>query len=117
MKTILIASLFNILIVSTISITAKEKLAPYVERFPIVKMETSMGDIVIELDRHRAPLTVENFLGYVTRKQYDNTIIHRVDVNYVVQGGGFKSLAEGQTVSYETEMGPKGPSATNVVPE
>ena len=90
---------FNILFLSCLFISLtpisgknieKEK-TEYKERFPLVKMETSMGDIIIELDRHRAPITVENFLGYVTRKQYDDTIIHRVDVNYVVQGGGFKT--------------------------
>jgi peptidyl-prolyl cis-trans isomerase A (cyclophilin A) len=57
--------------------------------FPLVKMETSMGDIILELDRSRAALTVNNFLGYVARQQYDNTLIHRVEVDFVVQGGGF----------------------------
>ncbi|NQZ09454.1 MAG: peptidylprolyl isomerase [Algicola sp.] len=59
--------------------------------FPQVKMETSMGDIIIELDRSRAALTANNFLGYVARQQYDNTLIHRVEIDFVVQGGGFRT--------------------------
>lgn len=58
--------------------------------FVQVKMETTMGDMIIELDRSRAKLTVDNFLGYVARRQYDNTLIHRVETEFVVQGGGYK---------------------------
>lgn len=57
--------------------------------YPQVKFETSMGDIVIELNRKRAPVTVNNFLDYVNRKEYDNTLFHRVIPDYVVQGGGY----------------------------
>ena len=56
---------------------------------PKVRIETSMGNVVIELDRYRAKITVNNFLGYVTRGQYDNTLIHRVEEGYLIQGGGF----------------------------
>lgn len=56
---------------------------------PKVRIETSMGNVVIELDRHRAKITVDNFLGYVTRGQYDKTLIHRVEEGYLIQGGGF----------------------------
>jgi peptidyl-prolyl cis-trans isomerase A (cyclophilin A) len=59
--------------------------------FPKVKMQTSMGDLIIELDRSRAKLTVNNFLGYVARKQYDNTLFHRVEIDFIVQGGGFST--------------------------
>jgi peptidyl-prolyl cis-trans isomerase A (cyclophilin A) len=59
--------------------------------FPKVKMQTSMGDLIIELDRSRAKITVDNFLGYVARKQYDNTLFHRVEIDFVVQGGGFST--------------------------
>lgn len=54
-----------------------------------VKLETSMGDIVIELDEQVAPVTVENFLRYVQEHFYDGTIFHRVIPNFMVQGGGF----------------------------
>jgi len=55
----------------------------------IVKLETSMGDIVIELNRQAAPVTVQNFLGYVEAGFYDGTIFHRVMQGFMIQGGGF----------------------------
>ena len=56
---------------------------------PIVVIETSMGDITVELDQGKAPISVENFLGYVSDGFYDGTIFHRVIPNFMVQGGGF----------------------------
>ena len=55
----------------------------------LVKIETSMGDITVELDRENAPQTVANFLDYANSGHYDRTIIHRVVTGYVIQGGGF----------------------------
>ena len=57
--------------------------------FPSIRLETSMGDIVVELNRMRAPVTANNFLRYVTAGLYDNTIFHRVMPGFVVQGGGY----------------------------
>lgn len=57
--------------------------------FPSVRLETSMGDIIIELNRRRAPATSNNFLRYVTEGLYDGTIFHRVMPGFVVQGGGY----------------------------
>jgi len=54
-----------------------------------VKLETSMGDVVIELDRKAAPITADNFLGYVREGFYDGTIFHRVISGFMIQGGGF----------------------------
>ena len=54
-----------------------------------VRMQTSMSDIVVELDAQQAPKTVENFLGYVEAGFYDGTIFHRVIDGFMVQGGGF----------------------------
>jgi cyclophilin family peptidyl-prolyl cis-trans isomerase len=54
----------------------------------VVKLQTSMGDIVIELDRQAAPITVKNFLGYVEAGFYDGTIFHRVIQGFMIQGGG-----------------------------
>jgi peptidyl-prolyl cis-trans isomerase A (cyclophilin A) len=54
-----------------------------------VKIATTKGDIVVELDPERAPITVENFLKYVDDKFYDGTIFHRVISNFMIQGGGF----------------------------
>ena len=62
--------------------------------FPTVKLETSMGDIVVELNRMRAPVTANNFLRYVLAKAYDNTIFHRVMPGFVVQGGGYTETIE-----------------------
>lgn len=56
---------------------------------PKVKLSTSMGDIVVQLDPAKAPKTVENFLQYVKDKHYDGTIFHRVIDGFMVQGGGF----------------------------
>ena len=56
-----------------------------------VKMETSKGTIVLELDAANAPLTVENFLTYAREGFYDGTIFHRVIPNFMIQGGGFTS--------------------------
>lgn len=57
--------------------------------FPSVVLETSAGDIVVELDRRRAPVTVNNFLRYVDSGRYDGTLFHRVVADFVVQGGGY----------------------------
>lgn len=57
--------------------------------FPKVKLETSMGEIIIEMDRYKAPITVNNFLRYVANTSYDATIFHRVIDGFVVQGGGY----------------------------
>ena len=58
---------------------------------PMVVMKTSKGDIKIELDQEKAPITVENFLAYVNDGFYDNTIFHRVINNFMVQGGGIST--------------------------
>lgn len=57
---------------------------------PRVRMETSQGTIVLELDEVKAPLTVANFLSYVDDKFYDGTIFHRVIPTFMIQGGGFE---------------------------
>ncbi|KIG16952.1 Peptidyl-prolyl cis-trans isomerase PpiA precursor [Enhygromyxa salina] len=56
---------------------------------PIVVLETSLGTMVVQLDRTRAPITVENFVGYVSDGFYDGTIFHRVINGFVIQGGGY----------------------------
>jgi peptidyl-prolyl cis-trans isomerase A (cyclophilin A) len=59
------------------------------EDYVFVSMMTSKGQIVLQLDRGRAPITVANFLGYVDAGFYDGTIFHRVMDNFMIQGGGF----------------------------
>ena len=56
-----------------------------------VKLATSAGDITVELDREKAPKTVDNFLQYVRAGHYDGTIFHRVIDNFMIQGGGYKA--------------------------
>lgn len=54
-----------------------------------VKLQTSMGDITLELDAKKAPVSVENFVNYVKAGHFDGTIFHRVMDNFMIQGGGF----------------------------
>jgi cyclophilin family peptidyl-prolyl cis-trans isomerase len=56
---------------------------------PVVLMETSLGSVKIELFQKEAPVSVKNFLDYVSEGFYDGTIFHRVVPNFVIQGGGF----------------------------
>jgi cyclophilin family peptidyl-prolyl cis-trans isomerase len=55
----------------------------------MVKLQTSMGDIVIKLDEQAAPVTVKNFIGYVEEGFFDGKIFHRVIPDFMIQGGGF----------------------------
>jgi peptidyl-prolyl cis-trans isomerase B (cyclophilin B) len=56
-----------------------------------VRLETSAGTVLIELDTERAPLSAANFLQYVKAGHYDGTVFHRVIRGFMVQGGGFDS--------------------------
>lgn len=57
--------------------------------YPQIKMETNKGVIVVELNRVKAPIAVNNFINYVISGEYNNTIFHRVIEDFVVQGGGY----------------------------
>lgn len=67
---------------------AKQTQIEKVEK-KMVKLQTSMGNIVIELNEQAAPVTVKNFLAYVEEGFFDGTIFHRVIPNFMIQGGGF----------------------------
>jgi cyclophilin family peptidyl-prolyl cis-trans isomerase len=56
---------------------------------PVVRMTTTLGNIDLELDPEKAPVTVNNFLNYVNSGFYNNTIFHRVIAEFVIQGGGY----------------------------
>ncbi len=73
-----------ILVIATASATPKTKSSA--QR---VKLVTTQGDIVIELDAAKAPKSVENFIGYVKAGHYNDTLFHRVIDNFMIQGGGF----------------------------
>jgi peptidyl-prolyl cis-trans isomerase A (cyclophilin A) len=55
---------------------------------PVVVIKTSKGDITVELDAARSPVSVKNFLSYVDEKFYDGTIFHRIIKGFMIQGGG-----------------------------
>ena len=55
-----------------------------------VKLETSAGEILIELDAEKAPLSAQNFIDYVKAGHYDNTVFHRGIRGFMIQGGGFE---------------------------
>jgi len=88
-----IFSLFLLLLSFTLS--AQNLALDPTNIYPKVKFETSMGDIILELDRVKAPITVDNFLMYVVNGRYNNTLFHRIMPDFIVQGGG-----------YDTEFGP-----------
>ena len=64
---------------------------------PTVVMDTSKGEIVIELFPQQAPKTVANFLAYIEKDGFKQTIFHRVIKNFMIQGGGFKDSGDRAT--------------------
>ena len=74
-----------------------------------VKLATSSGDIVIELDAAKAPKSVDNFLQYVKAGHYNGTVFHRVISNFMIQGGGMtadmKEKATGAPIPLESKNG------------
>jgi peptidyl-prolyl cis-trans isomerase A (cyclophilin A) len=60
-----------------------------------LEMKTNLGVVTLELNREKAPVTVENFLKYVEKKHYDGTIFHRVMDGFMIQGGGFTPKGAG----------------------
>ncbi|MDA8445283.1 peptidylprolyl isomerase [Paracidovorax valerianellae] len=82
-STLALASIALAAIVSVAPAQAQDAAAPK------VKLATSMGDIVVQLDPAKAPKTVDNFLSYVKDKHYDGTVFHRVINGFMIQGGGF----------------------------
>ncbi len=69
----------------------KDEAASTVASGPRVKLETTLGDIVLELDAEMAPVSTHNFLQYTHDKFYDGTIFHRVMAEFMIQGGGFNA--------------------------
>jgi len=90
-KIITIAFIFVISLasMSAFSVENKKFAIDPTNIFPKVKLETSMGNIIVELDRVKAPITVDNFLMYVITGEYNNTIFHRIVSDFIVQGGGY----------------------------
>lgn len=61
-----------------------------------VRLTTSKGDILLQLDPDKAPVTVENFRSYVSSGHYDGTIFHRVINDFMIQGGGLNAEMQDQ---------------------
>ena len=82
----------------------------------MIKLETTMGDIVIELDAEKAPKTAANFLEYVNAGHYDGTIFHRVINGFMIQGGGMtedmKEKPTGAPIENEADNGLKNAAYT-----
>ncbi len=74
-----------------------------------VRLKTNKGDIVIELNAEKAPITVKNFLKYVGDKHYDGTVFHRVIDGFMIQGGGM-ALDGGRLIEKRTGAGIKNES-------
>lgn len=79
-------------------LTTGSALAQMTPAQPQVKLRTTLGDIVVQLETAKAPVTVKNFLQYVKDKHYDGTVFHRVIDGFMIQGGGMTaSLQEKPT--------------------
>lgn len=83
---------------------------------PKVKLETTLGDITIELNAEKAPVTVKNFLTYVDDGFYDGTIFHRVIRGFMIQGGGLtesmKDKPNKEAITNEADNGLKNDRGT-----
>lgn len=82
--------LFSLMSLNTSASCPSDPSFPEVT-FPELTITTNLGEVVIELDRSRAPLTVNHFLHLVETKAFDNNLVHRVVADYVVQTGAFKT--------------------------
>lgn len=90
-----------------LTITAAAGAAPYTssQSTPKVVIETTKGDVTIELFPNQAPITVNNFLQYVNSGYYDGTVFHRAIIDFMAQGGGFSPKGAQRTdgLHYKTE--------------
>lgn len=112
LKKILIILIFGLSIFCLGVASAAEPASPN----PTILMETSMGSVKLELFAKEAPISVKNFLAYVSSGFYDGTVYHRVIPKFMIQGGGFTSdMTEKQTkppIQNEAHNGRKNRSGT-----
>ena len=77
----------------------------------MIKLTTNHGEITLELDAEKAPVTAKNFLSYVESGHYSNTVFHRVIDGFMIQGGGFepgmKQKPTGEPIKNEADNGLK----------
>lgn len=104
LKSLLFLSLFTL----SLSVFAGDK--------PQVLIKTSKGDIELELNREKAPKSVENFLKYARSDFYNGTVFHRVIKDFMIQGGGYTTdlskKQSGQTIENEASNGLKNDRGT-----
>lgn len=84
----------------------KPAATPAAAKVAKVRLKTTKGDIVIELNAEKAPITVENFLQYVKKKHYDGTVFHRIMPTFMIQGGGF-AVTDGKLIEKASGKGIK----------
>lgn len=108
--------LWALLSLAAFFLLATQAVAEQRSDHTMVKLETTLGTIVIELFESDAPITTKNFIDYVESGFYDGTIFHRVIPNFMVQGGGMTSgMAEKQTnapIQNEANNGKKNETGT-----
>jgi peptidyl-prolyl cis-trans isomerase A (cyclophilin A) len=75
--------------IGTSLLSGAEAAAADDDKHPIVVLDTTAGEVVLQLDAEKAPITVANFMKYVDDKFYDDLIFHRVIGGFMIQGGGF----------------------------
>jgi peptidyl-prolyl cis-trans isomerase A (cyclophilin A) len=100
---LLALALFPVIAFGEPAKTAEKPAAPAAAK---VRLKTNKGDIVIQLDAAKAPITVANFLDYVKKKHYDGTVFHRVIGSFMIQGGGF-AVSDGKLVEKPSGKGIK----------
>jgi peptidyl-prolyl cis-trans isomerase B (cyclophilin B) len=82
---------FALAFLCALSLTASAHAAtPTKGKMKMVKLETSLGTITLQLDAEKAPLSTQNFIDYVNSGFYNGTVFHRVIPNFMIQGGGFE---------------------------
>jgi len=79
------------------ALTMGDAAAAGADDHPVVVLDTTAGPITLELDRAKAPITVDNFLKYVDAGFYDNLIFHRVIPGFMIQGGGLNDAMADKT--------------------
>ena len=99
----LLATLLPILGLTAAGCEADRAPIHQIEGTPMVTLKTSHGDITIELDADKAPITVENFLQYLDDGHFDDTVFHRVIPGFMIQGGGFSADMNQKPVRSEIE--------------
>lgn len=91
--------------------TAASPKAPLDRSHPVVQFHTSLGDITLRLDAEHAPITVDNFLTYLDKGQYDNTLFHQIMPGMAILGGGYDTFCHekptGQPIRNEAHNGLK----------